>query len=68
MSKYDDLWAWIGQNGADSIVLTFDEIEKIVGFPVDHSFLTSKKELTNYGYQTVKISLKERFVLFKKSV
>ncbi|MGN1094144.1 MAG: hypothetical protein ACI4SC_04120 [Candidatus Neoclostridium sp.] len=68
MSKYDALWAWIGQNGADSFFLTFDEIEKIVGFPVDHSFLTSKKELTNYGYQAVKISLKDRFIMFEKSV
>ena len=25
MSKYDALWAWIRENGADSFKLTFDE-------------------------------------------
>ena len=67
MSKYDALWAWIKENGADRFYLTFAEMEKIVGFPVDHSFPTSKKELTSYGYQAVRISLKDRSVLFKKS-
>ena len=68
MSKYDALWAWIKENGTDSFKLTFTEIEQIAGLPIDHSFLTYKKELTNYGYQVGKISMKERTVVFQKLV
>ncbi|MDD6265938.1 MAG: hypothetical protein PUB34_06555 [Clostridia bacterium] len=46
--------------------LTFAEIEQIVGVSIDHSFLASKKELVGYGYQMVKISLKQQTVLFQK--
>ena len=68
MSKYDALWAWIRENGTDSFNLTFAEIKQIAGVSIDHSFLVSKKELMGYGYQVVKISLKEQTVLFQKSV
>ena len=68
MSKYDALWAWIRENGTDSFNLTFAEIEQIAGVSIDYSFLASKKELMGYGYQVVKISLKEQTVLFQKSV
>ena len=67
MSKYDSLWIWIQNNGADKFSLTFDEIEKIAGIPLDHSFLTYKKELTEYGYKVGKISMKEQTVMFEKS-
>ncbi len=40
MSKYDALWNWIKENGTDSFKLSYDEIEKIAGLPIDHSFLT----------------------------
>ena len=49
MSKYEPLWNWIQENGTDSFKLTFDEIEKIAGLPIDHSFLAYKKKLTEYG-------------------
>ena len=52
MSKYDPLWKWIQNNGTDKFSLTYAEIEKIAGLPIDHSFLTYKKELTEYGYNT----------------
>ena len=68
MSKYDTLWAWISENGTDSFKLTFAEIGQIAGVSIDHSFLSSKKELMGYGYQVVKISLREQTVLFQKSV
>ena len=68
MSKYDALWAWISENGTDSIKLTFTEIGQIAGVSIDHSFLASKKELMGYGYQVVKISLKAQTILFQKSV
>ena len=66
MSKYDALWAWIQENGTDSFQLTFAEIEKIAGLPIDHSFLTCKKELTAYGYRVGKISMKAQTVAFQK--
>ena len=66
MSKYYALWAWIKENGKDNFQLTFVEIEKIGGLPINHSFLTYKKELMDYGYQIGKISMKEKTVLFQK--
>ena len=66
MSKYNALWEWISENGTDSFRLTFAEIERIAGIPIDHSFLKYKKELTEYGYRVGKISMKEQTVEFRK--
>ena len=66
MSKYNALWEWIRENGTDSFKLNFGEIGQIAGAPIDHSFLVYKKELMGYGYQVVKISLKEQTVLFQQ--
>ncbi len=66
MSKYEPLWNWVKENGTDSFKLTFEEIEKIAGIPIDHSFLNYKKELQNYGFKVGKISLKEQTVTFGK--
>lgn len=68
MSKYDSLWIWIKENGEDSFEMTFSEIEQIVGQPIDHSFLNYKKELTQYGFEVGKISMKNKTVSFKKTV
>jgi hypothetical protein len=56
----------VQKNGNPSFKLTFDEINEIVGIPIDHSFLKYKRELTGYGYQVGKISMKEQTVVFKK--
>ena len=64
MSKYEPLWNWIRENGTDSFKLTFDEIKKIAGLSIDHSFLNCKKELEAYGYQVGKISIKNQTVQF----
>lgn len=66
MSKYEPLWKYIQANGSDSFKLTFAEIERIAGLPIDHSFLTYKKELLEYGYKVWKISLKGQTVIFEK--
>ena len=66
MSKYEPLWKWIRENGTDSFILSFDEIENIAGIPIDHSFLNYKKELQQYGYRVGKISLKNKTVAFIK--
>ena len=66
MSKYGRLWEWIAKNAAESVTLTFDEIEKIAGLPIDHSFLKYKKELSDYGYLVAKISVKGQTVNFVK--
>lgn len=54
MSKYSPLWSWIRENGADTFQLTYAEIERIAGVPIDHSFLIYKKELLEYGYRVRK--------------
>lgn len=66
MSKYDPLWVWIQENGTDSFQISFAEIESIAGLPLDHSFLRCKKELTDYGFQVGKISMKAQTVAFQK--
>ncbi len=66
MSKFDPLWEYVQKSGSESFKLTFGEIQSIAGIPIDHSFLKYKKELTQYGYQVGKISMKEQTVLFQK--
>ena len=66
MSKYEPLWDYIKENQKDNYILTYEEIKSILGFEIDHSFLTYKKELKNYGYQVSKISMKEKIVIFNK--
>ena len=66
MSKFNSLWEKIGQDGRSLFTLSFSEIEKMAGLPIDHSFLNAKKELLEYGYQVKKISLKEQTVTFER--
>lgn len=64
MSKYDNLWIYIKNN--NTCKLSFDEIKTILGFNIDHSFLTYKRELNKYGYVVSKISMKNKVIEFKK--
>ena len=66
MSKYDSLWEYIQKDGNTTLKLTFEEIQKIAGIPIDHSFLNYKKELIEFGYQVGKISMKEQTVIIHK--
>jgi hypothetical protein len=66
MSKYEPLWQHLQNDGRDTFQLTFEEIKAIIGFDIDHSFLTYKKEAKEYGYEVSKISLKEKHVTFNK--
>ncbi len=66
MSKYEPLWNYIKENNKEDYKLSFAEIKDILGFELDHSFLTFKKELKEYGYEVKKISLKEKIVIFNK--
>lgn len=67
MSKYEPLWNWIKMRSAENFTLTFAEIQQILGFPIDYSFLNYKKELLAYGYQVGKISMKKQTVDFQKT-
>lgn len=53
--------------GQREIAQTFAEIGSIAGVPIDHSFLRYKKELTQYGWEVGKISMKAQTVLFIKA-
>lgn len=64
MSKYSKLWEYIKNQNADSLKLSYDEIEQIAGCPIDHSFLTYKKELLEFGWSVKKIYMKEKCVEF----
>ena len=66
MSKYEPLWNYIKDNNKDEYKLSYDEINNILGFDIDHSFLTYKKELKQYGYEVIKISMKEKLVIINR--
>lgn len=66
MSKYNSLWEYVHKNGNLSFKLSFVQIKEIAGIEIDHSFLKYKKELTEYGYEVRKISLKEQTITFNK--
>ena len=67
MSNYDALWESIRERGQPRLTLSFDTVEELASVPLDHSFLSCKKELTAYGYAVGRISMKNRTVLFIKS-
>ena len=68
MSKYQPLWEHIQTMNADKLNLSYGEIQNILGFPIDHSFLTYKKELPACGWNVKKISMKEENVLFERRI
>ena len=43
MSKFLPLWQYIKDNHDQDFQLSFNQIQKIVGLPIDHSFLNYKK-------------------------
>ena len=66
MSKYEPLWLYLNENNQDRYNLSYEKIKNILVFKLDHSFLTFKKELLEYGYEVKKISLKEKYVIIEK--
>ena len=67
MSKYEPLWNYVMQHEPGQFSLTFDEIEDVLGFQIDHSFLKYKKELAGRGAEVLRISLKNKTVFFMLS-
>lgn len=67
MSKYDPLWEFIQGQSSQTLSMSFAEIEAVCGLPIDHSFLQYKKELSAYGWQVEKISMKQQTVRFRKN-
>lgn len=65
MSKYLPLWEFVKKRDK-AFLLSFEEAEKILSFPLDHSFLNYKKELSEYGWRVGKISIKNSTVSFIK--
>ena len=66
MSKCKKLWNYVNRNCSGKLILSFDEIEEIVGVSIDHSFLNYKNELIEYGCCVKKISLKNKTILFER--
>lgn len=66
MAKYEMLWRYIASFGQEELALTFQEIEAVIGAPVNHGFLNCKKELEAYGYYVKKISLKAQTIQFER--
>ena len=66
MSKYEPLWKYLEDNNKEKYILSYEEIKNILGFEINHSFLTYKKEAKEYGYEVGKISMKEKTVIFDR--
>ena len=66
MSKYEPLWKYLKENNKENYKLSYEEIKNIIGFEIDHSFLTYKKEAKEFGYEVGKVSIKEETVIFNK--
>ena len=66
MSKFEPLWKYLKEANKTHYELSYEELKNILGFEIDHSFLTFKKELIEYGYKVKKISMKEKKILFEK--
>lgn len=66
MSKYIKLWEYVKAHCMNDLTLTFEEIQNILGFDIDHSFLKFKKELAEYDCEVGKISMKNKMVAFTK--
>ena len=66
MSKYEALWKYVLQCNKEKMTLSYEEIERIAGIPINHSFWSYKKELLEYGYKVGKISMKNQMVEFIK--
>lgn len=66
MSKYNPLWEHVAKAPGPSLQMSFEELEAAAGVPLDHSFLSYKKELAAYGWQVGKISRKARTVAFQR--
>jgi len=64
VSKFNPLWKYVAETEQDLLRLSYEDIERISGVPIDHSFLSYKKELLEYGYQVGKISMRNRNVEF----
>ena len=54
MSKYLPLWEYVSKRNDESFSLSFDEMEALLGFHVDYSFLTYKKEFSDCGAKVEK--------------
>lgn len=68
MSKYDLLWEYVVKNNENELTVTFSDVERICGIPLDHSFLTCKKELERKGFSVKKISMKQKTILIVKNI
>lgn len=66
MIKYEPLWKYLKENNKKSYKLSYEYIKNILGFDIDHSFLTYKKESIEYGYKVGKILMKEKAVVYTK--
>ena len=65
MSKYGALWKYVSEKNEDKLTISFEDINNICGFSIDHSFLRYKKELASYGFAVKKISQKDKTVTFE---
>lgn len=63
-SNYQPLWEYVVKAEKFPLKMTFKEIEILLGIPLNHAFLSEKKQLLKIGIVVEKISLKEKYIIF----
>ena len=66
VNKYQPLFQYVTKQNKDILNLSFQQIENILNFEIDHSLLNYKKNLLEYGFKIKKISLKGQYIIFEK--
>ena len=80
MSKYAPLAAYLRSSGQDSVTMSFDDIERIIGAELPHSALTHRAWWSNNptnsvmtrawleaGYKTEKVDMAGKTLVFVKT-
>lgn len=67
MSKYRPLWEYVERLDTYPLEMSFDDISAVLGFRIDHAFLSFKKETVDYGFTVKKVSLNNKTVIFDKA-
>lgn len=66
MSDYKKLWKYLSESSQTVIKLTFEDINKIVGFEPTRMFIFDKLEAVNCGYEAIEYFYKNKYVVFRK--
>jgi len=66
MKDYTKLWNYLKTCDTEIVRLTFDDIEKLVGFKPGRSFIFDKLESVGCDFEAIDYSYSGQYVVFRK--